>query len=148
MNNPRTPDAQPDRKQQLISTHEEDPADGNGKSFEALPSLLASFLLNTSMILILALVVLKTTKEATVSLEAGEIDSVSVEDNTFNLENLEFDDSDVLEQELADAPSESVSAVAEPLSHQALMVAKLANYHLRIWPMKSEGEARIRVPAC
>ena len=49
MNNPRTPDAQPDRKQQLISTHEEDPADGNGKSFEALPSLLASFLLNTSM---------------------------------------------------------------------------------------------------
>ena len=82
----------------------------------AMPSMLASFLLNVSLILILALVVLKSTQTTTVSLEASEIDSPRLEENAVNLEDLEFEDSDVFESEMTAAPSESLTEDIEPLA--------------------------------
>ena len=99
-----------------IETENEEESNNRFVMLNALPSFLASFLLNISLILILALLVLKTTQEITVSLEAGEIDSPALEDTSVNLENLEFDDSQLFETEMTDAPSEAVSEDAEPLT--------------------------------
>ena len=100
-----------------IDTDSEEEQTGNRfVLLNTLPSLLASFLLNVSLILILALLVLKTTQEVTVSLEASDIDIPRLEDNSVNLENLEFDDSQLFETEMTDAPSEAISEESEPLT--------------------------------
>lgn len=100
-----------------IDTDSEEEQTGNRfVLLNTLPSLLASFLLNVSLILILALLVLKTTQEVTVSLEASDIDIPRLEDNSVNLENLEFDDSQLFETEMTDAPSETISEESEPLT--------------------------------
>ena len=73
----------------------------------AVPSWLASFLLNISLILILALFAYKTEIKNIVSLQASEVGAVDVEDISVNLEELATENADVLESSMSEAPSES-----------------------------------------
>ncbi len=82
----------------------------------AVPSWLASFLLNVSIILILALFAYTTEKKNTVNLEASEVASVALEDISVNLEDFEPENSDVLESDMSESPSENFDADSEPLT--------------------------------
>ena len=101
----------------LINTDEIDEEENALFDLTAMPSWLASFLLNISLILILVLLPSITTEiRNTVSLEATEIASVAIEDISVNLEDLEVDASDVLETEMSAAPSEDFAIDSEPLT--------------------------------
>ena len=84
--------------------------------FNAVPSWLASFLVNISVILILALLAITTEQNTTISLEAGEIDAAGVDDIDFSLEDLELDNADPLESSLSEAPSQEFQPESELLT--------------------------------
>ena len=64
--------------------------------FNAMPSWLASFLLNISLILVLALFAITTEEKNTISLVSGETESASLDDVSINLEDLELENADPL----------------------------------------------------
>lgn len=89
---------------QQIESDATEPNDRNGRFllFQAMPSWLASFLVNVAFILVLALFAIPLEKENIISLEAGEIDSASVEDINLDLDDMELSESDPLESELTE----------------------------------------------
>ena len=89
--------------------------DGRFLLFQAMPSWLASFLVNVSFILVLALFAIPLEKENIISLEAGEIDSASVEDINLDLDDMELSESDPLESELTE-PIVEVNPETEELT--------------------------------
>ena len=111
-----------------ISTTDEDEAPNNNfLLFNAMPSWLASFLVNTSLILILALFAYTTEKKNTVSLEASEIASVALEDASVNLEDLEFVDDETIDSDLSEAPSQQITSESEPLSIETDLLTESSN---------------------
>ncbi len=81
-----------------------------------MPSWLASFLLNISLILVLALFAITTEEKNTISLEAGETESASLDDVNINLEDLELENADPLESNLSEAPAQQVTTETDPLT--------------------------------
>lgn len=70
--------------------------------FQAMPSWLASLLVNLSLILLLALFAINREQDNVISLQAGEIDSTKVEDIDLNLDDLELSATDPLETTLSE----------------------------------------------
>ncbi len=95
--------------------------------FNAMPSWLASFLVNSALILLLALFAITTETKKTVSLEAGENDSVAVEDVSLNLEDLEFNEAEVLDSEMSDAPSQEITSETDPLTIETEILSESGN---------------------
>ena len=104
------------QQRQFVQTDENEEEELQRFDLTSIPSWLASFLLNTSMILILLIFTIPVESRNTVSLEAGEIASIAIDDINVNLEDLEFDDSDVFESPLSEAPSENFDSESEPLT--------------------------------
>lgn len=103
-------------QQQLIHTEENEEEESKRFDLTEMPSWLASFLLNTSLILLLVIFTIPIENRNTVSLEAGEIASVAIDDISVNLEDLELDDSADFETELSEATSENFNSESEPLT--------------------------------
>lgn len=111
----------------ISTSDEEESPNNNFLLFNAMPSWLASFLVNTALILILALFAVTTEKKNTVSLEASEIASVAIEDASVNLEDLQFDDEQTIDTELSEAPSQDITSESEPLSIATELLTENAN---------------------
>lgn len=109
------------------SDEQEDSPNRSFLVFNAMPSWLASFLVNTALILVLALFAIPTAKKKTVSLEAGEIASVSIENESINLEDLEFDDQQTLDSDLSEAPSQQITSESDPLSIETELLTESSN---------------------
>ena len=123
---PQQPEHLPDSLEKRTATAavkqpvkpDEDDANSRERSFlifKAMPSWLASLLVNVSFVLLLALFAITTEKESIISLEAGEIDSASVEDINLDLEDMELSESDPLETNLTE-PIQEVDPEIEELT--------------------------------
>ncbi len=99
----------------VADSDEENPSRGF-LIFNAVPSWLASFLLNTSLILILALFAVTTEEKSTISLEANDIEPASIDDSNFNLEDLKLDSSNPLVSELTEPPARQPKPEMEQLT--------------------------------
>ena len=122
---PSTPS--PAQPQSIESSDEEsDSRERRFLIFQAVPSWLASLLMNVSFVLILALFAITTEKESIISLEAGEIDSASVEDINLNLDDMELTESDPLETNLTE-PIQEVNPEVEELTIDTDILSEDAN---------------------
>ena len=128
---PRQPNKSPaaDWNHQQISAAEDDSGDRQRRFlfFQAMPSWLASLLVNVLFIVVLALFAISSEKENIISLEAGEIDSASIEDINLDLEDMELSESDPLDSNLTE-PIQETEPEPEELTIDTDIVTEESNF--------------------
>lgn len=110
-----------------IQSADEERPDRTFLIFNTIPSWLASFLVNLSLVLLLALFAVTTEQNRTISLEAAETDIAAVNESEFSLDHLELDAADPLESQLSAPPSQEFSAESEPMAIETDVLSDSSN---------------------
>lgn len=81
--------------------------------FNVMPSWLVSFLTHIAVIIILAIIIMPSIKEKKVALEAGEQTAAPTDEIDLNLDAMEFEESELLETEIQEESSSTLSEEME-----------------------------------